>query len=511
MDIAQRAADVHDEFLRTDHLKSNLKGRSIKGGIVTLSAQAIKLASTILSTAILARLLTPSDFGLVAMITAVTGLLSSLKDAGLATPTIQRAEISHAQVSNLFWINVGVSAVFTLLVAAAAPLIVWLYRSPQLLPLTLALAVTFFIDGLSVQHLALLSRQMKFASLARIEVGALLFGQLAGIGCAAAGCGAWSLVAATLATSLCGMVLAWSTSRWRPQMPKRGSGTRPLVSFGASLTAANSLSYLVRNVDNFLIGRMYGATTVGLYSRAAALLRRPVDQLLGPVTAVVQPTLSRLQNEPERYRRTFMQLFEFIALVALPVTGAMAALARPVVLVLLGPKWEAAAVLFAAFSIVTLYSPLACSAFWIFESQGRGWDMFRSNSYLSTLAIISFVVGLPFGAAGVALSFSISGLLVRLPILFHIAGGKGPVTRKDLWLGFLRHLWLWPVVYFSTRCMLHFCPQLPPFLQILVAMPVGLACAAAFVLVYPPQRRVAARLWETVKSVIVARSAEARK
>ena len=509
MAASPSAFSPQDEFLRTEHLQKDLKGRSISGGVITLTAQGGKFALNILSTAILARLLLPADFGLVAMITTITGFLSVFKDAGLSMATVQREKISHAQVSNLFWLNAGISVVLSLLVLAAAPLIAWLYQTPQLTILTMGLSITFLLDGLAIQHQAILSRQMRFKDLARIDIGSMLMGLLVSVSMASAGWGAWSLVGGSVGTSLAGLCLTWGLSRWRPQMPLRSTGTRSLVSFGANLTAANCFTYFTRNADTFLIGRACGAEPLGLYTRATMLMRRPLDQLLGPITAVVMPMLSRLQNDPVRYRRTFLYLYEAIALIGLPITGLVLALARPIVLVLLGPKWEDAAVIFMGFSLAMPYAPLACAACWLFESQGRGREMLTSNSILSVLAIASFLIGIPWGALGVAISFSVSGMLIRLPILFYIAGGTGPVTRKDLWVSFAKNIVSWVVVFAVARGALYLCAGFAPILQLAICGTAGMAAAIGFALIYPPQRSVALRLWETLRAVIAARSLKA--
>ena len=498
--VAPAAADPQEEYLGTGHLKEDLEGRSISGGVVTVSAQALKVILTLVSTAILARLLSPAAFGMVAMITTVIGLLSVLKDAGLSMATVQREKISHAQVSNLFWLNAMISAVLGLAVVGSAPLISWLYRTPQLMGLTMALSVTFLLDGLTVQHMAILSRQMRFKDVAWVEVGSMLFGQAVGIFMALYGCGAWSLVGSVVGTSLCGLAMTWGLCRWRPRMWTPRTGTRSLVAFGASVAAANCLSYLTRSVDNLLIGRFYGAESVGLYSRAAILLRRPLDQLMGPVGSVVLPMLSRLQGEPERYRRTFLQIYESIALIGLPFTSLILVLARPIVLVLLGPGWESAAHIVAAFSVATLFTPLAVAAYWLFESQGRGKELLVTSLILSPLAVASFFAGLPWGAVGVAIAVSVSGMLIRLPILFHVAGRTGPVSRKDLWAGLARNLVSWVVVYVSVSLVLRCSGSFPPYVQLLICAPVGLGSAAVLAMCYPRQRRVALRLWVALQS-----------
>ena len=171
----------NQEHFNTDHLLHNLKGHTISSGAVTMSAQGVKFFLNLISTMILARLLSPRDFGLVAMVTTITGFLRVFKDAGLSIATVQRERITQAQVSNLFWINLAVSALSTFIVAASAPIIAQFYHNRSLFSVTLLLSTTFLKSGTTVQHQALLKRQMRFKALAVIEVGSMIVGVLVGI------------------------------------------------------------------------------------------------------------------------------------------------------------------------------------------------------------------------------------------------------------------------------------------------------------------------------------------
>jgi PST family polysaccharide transporter len=483
----------------------NLKGRTISGGFITTTAQSAKFALNLVYTMILARLLMPQDFGLVAMATTVTGFLRVFKDAGLSTATVQREGITHAQVSNLFWINIAVSAVISLTVVAAAPAIAWFYREPRLVSVTLLLSITFLLSGSAVQHQALLSRQMRFKLVALIEVASMLIGYLTGFLMALWGCGYWSLVGSILSMETAGLLLTWSASRWRPQFPARHSGTRPLLKFGANLTAGSFIYSLARGADGLLIGRYFGPDSVGLYSRAAVLLMRPMEQFLGPINAVFVPALSRLQTQPDRYRRTFLQVYEAIALTSFPATGLFFPLAHPLVLVVLGPKWEKAAVIFAGFTMVALYFPLANVSTWLFASQGRGRHWMIATSIVSFLTVASFAAGLPFGPAGVAIAYSVSCLLIQLPLLYYIAGRRGPVSTSDLWMGFLRHLPVWGVVCGATWLTRSLVVDFAPLTQLFVCAPAGLLTGFAFICIFTPSRRVAISLFSILRELKTAR------
>jgi len=497
----EKEEERNQQHIKTDHLLPNLKRHTISGGAVTMSAQAAKFALNLASTVILARLLTPRDFGLVAMVTAVTGFLATFRHAGLSTPTVQREHITHAQVSNLFWINLGVSGLCALILAALSPAIAWFYRDPRITYITLVLSTTFLIGGFRVQHLALLKRQMRFKAIALIEVGSMATGVLVGVVMALLHYRYWSLVGLSLATEIGAFLLTGSVSRWRPQLPSRGSGIGPLVAFGAHQTAGNFIFSLARGFDNLLIGRAYGPAAVGLYSRGAALVMRPMEQFLLPIDAVFLPTLSRLQSQPERYRSTFLRLYEAIAISVFFLSSLLLALALPLTLVLLGRKWEPASAIFAGFTFTAIQLPLSSAANWLLTSQGRGKDILRVTSIAAFLTLASFIVGLPFGPVGVAIAFSATGLLIRMPILYYIAGRRGPVSTSDLWTRFLRHLPLWVVMFVATWLTRATVADLHPLIQLLICAPVGLLVGVTFVCVSRAQRKVAIDMLDTVREL----------
>lgn len=492
----ENPADAH---LSTDHLMGNLRARTISSGIVTTFAQGIKFVLTMGSTVFLSRLLSPEDFGLIAMVMTTTGFLKVFKEAGLSVATVQSDKISHAQVSNLFWINILLSGVSTLLVAAASPALAWFYRDSRLIGITLALSTTFLLTGAAVQHLAILNRQMRFKAIAIVEVGGMLAAVIVGILMAKFHCGYWALVVFQITMPAVSLILVWLISKWRPQLPARNSGMRSLLRFGADLTASNFVTSLAAGVDSLLIGRYSGPDQVGLYSRGGALVRRPLDQMMTPISTVFVPVLSRINEQPDRYRRVFMQIYQVTALACFCFVGLCLPLSGPIIYVVLGAKWGAVAPIFASFTAIALFSPLAIFCCSLFESQGRGKDFLWANTAVSIISIASFVVGLPYGATGVALSYAISCVAVQLPVMHYFAGRTGPVTSSDLWLGFFRQLPVLIVVLSTTSAVLHFVASTySPFGQLIAGVSAGLLAGAAFAWVYSPARECIQGLWVIV-------------
>jgi PST family polysaccharide transporter len=322
-----------------------------------------------------------------------------------------------------------------------------------------------------------------------------------GIAMAAWRYGYWSLVGMQLATALAELVLTVWASGWRPGPPLRGSGTRPLLGFGASLTVADIFRRLAAGADTLLLGRFYGADAVGLYSRGALLLRPLVDMLV-PLECLFAPALSRLQNEPERYRRVFLQAYNAMAMLTFPCAGLGLALSQPLVLALLGAKWERASPIFACFSLAGLFLLLYHGAMWVLDTQARGKDIMTTAFVLSLATVASVAAGLPFGPVGVALAFSCTGLLVRLPLVYYVVGRREPVSTGDLWRVFFRYLPNWAVVLAVTSLARDALFRSSPVVQLCLCVPLGFVAAAAVTSGVPAQRREALRLAATLSRAL---------
>ena len=503
--VASRATSAYEQHFAIDHLLPNLKQRTVSSGFVTAAAQGAQFFLNLAYIMVLARLLAPQEFGLVAMVTTVMGFLRIFQDAGLSTATVQRQKITHAQVSNLFWVNVAVGGATTLLLDVSAPAIAQFYREPRLVGITLVLSITFLLASSTVQHVALLNRQMRFKVIAVIDVISMVVGYLTGICMALWNYGYWALVVASVTQVAIKLVLAWSVLLWRPQLPSRDTHTRHMLKFGANLTAGALIYSLARSADSLLIGRFFGAAAVGLYSRGSILLMRPLEQLILPIYAVLIPALSRLQGQPDRYRRIFLEVFEGIALMGFLFAGPFLALSSPVTLAVLGPKWEAAAEIFAGFTMAALVYPLITASLWLFSSQGRGKDWVVTSAIISSVSLCAFLVGLRFGPAGVAISYSASCVLIQLPVVYCIAGRQGPVGSKDLWIGCLRHLPVWAIVCGTAFLTRTFVLNANPWTQLVLCGPVALLAGVAYIAVSTPSRRVAMNLFSIIRDLKYSR------
>jgi PST family polysaccharide transporter len=430
---SQFACKDENRHFSTDHLKNDLGGRSARGGVVTLTAQVLKFLLSTATAIILARLLMPEDYGLIGMVAIIVGFLGMFQYLGLSSATVRWAELSHQQVSTLFWVNVGLSATIMLLTIASAPLLAWFYKEPRLIGITCGYALTILITGFSIQHEALLMRGMRFGVTALIEVTAMATGLCVAIVAAWYGAGYWALVINQLVLALVTGIGAWTACKWRPGLPGRGSGVRSMLSYGGNLTGYGVMTFFSRNVDNLLIGKFWGAYQLGIYSRAYQILLMPMAQINNPLMAVAVPALSRLTDSPARYRAAYLKLLEKIAMITMPGVVFMIASSDWLVLFLLGPQWKDTGRIFMLLGVAAVLQPSTRSALWLFTTQGRAREMFVWGIMSAVIAVLSILAGLPWGATGVAASYAVTDLCVSTPLMFWYVGRRGPVRAGDFY------------------------------------------------------------------------------
>ena len=417
-------------FFQTDEIEADLKGAAVRGGAATMAAQACKFTLKVGSTVVLARLLTPIDFGLIAMVAAITNVVGAFKNMGLSMATIQRPKINHAQISTLFWLNVLMSVAIMLVIAAIAPVISWFYGEPRLTWIMLVLAGVFIFGGLTVQHQALLRRQMRFAALAAIEISAMVVGIVIAIASAWHGAGYWALVFMQLAAGITTTVGVWLMCDWRPLPPGRHSGVRSMLTFGGNLTGSSVLNHFTRNLDNVLIGWQWGAQQLGLYAQAYQLLLLPVQQL-APISKVAISTLSRLQADPKRYRTYYLKGVLLCATIGMPIVAFLFVAADKVILTVLGPQWTDSVTIFQVLAPAAFIGTFNVATTWVFISLGRTDRLFRWALIGSSVTALSFIIGIHWGAIGVAAAYSISRPVMRIPGIIYCYRGT-PLRLKDL-------------------------------------------------------------------------------
>lgn len=397
---------------------ANLQVRTLQGGGIVLGMQLAQQVLRLGTTMILARLISPYDYGLLGMVFTITTFMGVFADLGLSQATVQRTELSYAQISNLFWVNLGFGAFLAALTATSSRLVAWFYQEPELRSLTLWLSLGFLLNAAGTQHRALLSRKMQFGRLAVAQLGGFLLGAGAGIGWAARGWGAYSLVGQILVETSTTTLGVWLLTLWWPGLPSRHSKLADLLRFGGYLSGFNILNYFARNLDNILIGRFWGPNELGFYTRAYSLMTFPITLISEPMGRVMIPALSKLQHEPARYTQVYQRAMKLLALISFPLGAFLAVMAEEIIAVVYGSQWHKAVPIFRILCLASMVQAWCNSMGWLYLSTGKSHEMFKWGAVGSTAIALGLLPCIWWGALGAAVGYVVVMLGFMVPAGF---------------------------------------------------------------------------------------------
>ncbi|WP_454829799.1 lipopolysaccharide biosynthesis protein [Pseudoxanthomonas wuyuanensis] len=408
------------EEKRPPPAERSLAARAASGAAVTMGAQLAKVAVQFGGIVLLARLLSPRDYGLVAMVMAIVGVGEILRDFGLSAAAVQAPLLSREQRDNLFWINTLFGSALGLAVYLGAGAIAALYKEPELRVITQVLALTFVFNGITTQFRAHLNRDMRFGRLASADVIGQVAGLAAAVAAALAGAGYWALVIQQLVQGIVILLLMVMATRWLPGLPHRGAQMGGLLNFGWALMATQLLAYASTNIGQVVIGQRLGSVALGQFNRAFALVTMPLNQINAPATSVALPTLSRLRGEPARYNAFLLrgQTVMVHFMVALFAVGC--ALAEPLILLVLGRQWQPAIPIFRILAIGGIFQMAAYAAYWVFLSKGLTGAQLRYAIVSRSFLIACIVTGSYWGVLGVASGYAVGTALLWPSVLWWI-------------------------------------------------------------------------------------------
>ena len=445
-----------EQYAQANTSDADLKRRSLQSGLVTFAAQPIKLVIGIAATAILARLVTPADFGLLAMVTPLLALVDSLSNLGLETATVQQQNLSHRQTNDAFWLSLKFNLLVISLMVAMGPVLAWFYGQKGLSAITFAMAVGAFSICLSFQHQALLKRQMRFNLLMTIEVVAIAIATLCAILAAWQGLGYWALVLQIVVMQVVQGVAYWLTCDWRPSWHDRSKQPQnrfkkrsddrleenadhsisTMFSYGANLTGFRFLTRIGMQTDRILVGYISGATALGFYDVAYRWAYFPFIQIYSPLFDVVISSLSRAYAEPLTYRRychwSLMSLFAL----CLPALAFLYVTAKDILLILLGEQWLSAIPLFRLLLIAMFVGTMYRVTKWLYISSGQTQRQLRWAFIHTPVMIASVAIGARSGAHGIAMGYMLGMCVLTYPSVAYCLQGL-PLTMAD----FLATVW----------------------------------------------------------------------
>ncbi len=390
-----------------------IRSRVLRGIGWKVGSQVVLQLSRVVVGVILARLLTPSDYGIAAMVLVFSGLVLIFSDLGLGSALVQRAELSERDRSTVFWTSLGAGLLFTILgILASGPLAAF-YGQPEVKPLFMVLSLGFAVTSLATIQTALLTREMNFRALEiRKMVGALI-GAVVGITLAAKGYGPWAIVAQQTAVIFTSTALLWAFLPWRPRFMFSRESLVDLGGFGARVFGTRTLFFLNRNIDNLLIGRFIGSAALGAYSVSYNVMLVPFDQIAGPIQDVLFPAFSRMQDDAERIGAAWLRVNRLVGTISIPSLLGLIIVAPEFVHVVLGGRWAAAVPVLQILCWVGLLQSLQRLNSSILLARDRTAELFRYSVVVLCASLIAFAVGLHWGIVGVAAGYAISSTLVE--------------------------------------------------------------------------------------------------
>lgn len=368
---------------------------------------------------VLARLLFPADFGLVASVYIITGLTVIFFDMGMSQALVHRRELDDRVMSTAFWFNAVGGLVFVGLLTLLGPFVADFFDDDRLRWIT-PLAGLSFALSLAVVHSALLQRDLRFKPLAITEIGAGLVNHSATVTAAAFGMGPWALLVGPPLQSLVITGVLWRLTGWRPRLQFSRRDLRSLWAFSGGMLGFGVVNYAGRNVDNLLIGRFIGATGLGLYNRAYNLMLLPLQQVGGVLGRVMFPALTEMGDDLARVRAAYRRALRLMSFLTIPLLVGMAATAPALVAVLWGDRWEGTVPLLQLLTLAGLPQALSSSEGWLYQSQGRTTLMFGMGLVSTLGTVVAITVGLQFGVVGVATGVLV-GAYVVLPVNLFVA------------------------------------------------------------------------------------------
>jgi O-antigen/teichoic acid export membrane protein len=398
-----------------------LAHQTLKGMAWLFGARLWSLLLSLTITAVLARLLQPTDYGLLGMTVVFTGFLALLSDFGMGAAIVQKQDLSFEELSSIFWFNLVIGIALVALVLAISPWVARFYSEPKLVLIMDALSVNFLFTSLAVVPSALFQKSFRFDLITKVNAVTSLIGGCAGIAAAFLGWGVWALVTQSLGTSLFWLAAIWIMSGWRPGTLFSWTAIRSFWSFSLNLLGFQAVNYFARNTDYLLIGRLLGPNALGVYTLAYNLMMYPIHNLTLVIQQGIFPALARLQGDSDRLAAAYIKSCHYQGFITIPLMVGLALTAPEVVLTLYGPRWTEATSVVQVLSWVATFQPFISLAGTVVIARGLAGWYFKWTLIVTPIMILSFAIGLQWGIVGVAVCYLIAQIavgLIGMPILF---------------------------------------------------------------------------------------------
>jgi PST family polysaccharide transporter len=387
-----------------------------KGTFWTAVGSYSRYLFSFIVSAILARLLTANDFGVVSMVMVYTGFVDLLAEFGISATVVQKRYLDRRGLSTVFWLAAFIGVTLTGISILLAPVIESFFDFAGLRVVVQVMSVNLLLVSLATVPQGLMQQKLGFKQLAILEIISTILSGIVGITLAFQGWGYWALVIQGISTKAFTLIGYFIFTRWLPLFALQMDTIRDIVSFSGNLLGFRMINYWSRNADNLIIGRTLGSTQLGFYNQAYTLMMYPIRILTSVINPSIQPVFATAQDEPQKIAPTYLLLLEMIALITFPMGIFLRIFAGPVILVLWGNQWEASIPVFEVLAFLTMVQPILATSGSVFIARNKARLLFRLGTLTSVIIIAGIAIGSLFGIVGVATGYAIAYLLLATPL-----------------------------------------------------------------------------------------------
>lgn len=433
-------------------MEGSLKNKAVKGvfwsSIERFSVQGIQFLVMI----IMARLLTPKDYGLVGMLTIFIAIAQSLIDSGFSQALIRKQNRSETDNSTVFYFNIAVGFLLYLIFFAIAPWVADFYETPELCTLMRVISLSVIFNSLAVVQRALLTVNINFKTQAKASLSAAIVSGIIGISMAYYGFSYWSIAAQQLVNLGLNTLLLWVFTKWRPKAVYSWKSFKELFAFGSKLLASGLLDVVYRNMYLLVIGKVFSVSSLGYYTRAHQFAEFPSSNLTGIMQRVTYPVLCQIQNDDQRLAQIYRRFLRVSAFIIFPLLVGLSAVAEPFVIILLKEQWLFAAILLQIICFSMMWYPIHAINLNLLQVKGRSDLFLKLEIIKKTIAVIVLCITIPMGLIAMCIGQICTSLISLIINTYYTRKliNVGAIKQiRDLMPTLLLSLSMWVIVYYS--------------------------------------------------------------
>jgi PST family polysaccharide transporter len=404
--------------------------RARKGPRYLLLSRVAVLGLTMLSTITVARLVSPGQYGLAVMALVVLAFAQTFRDIGVTQAVLRKGYVSPSEMNLIFWVTVASTSVISVAILAAAPTLASFFDEPSVASLMWVAVAGFFISGATLQHRALLERELRFAVVASSDVAAALASLATAVTLALLWRNAWAIVISSVVQAVTAGIIVVVMSGWRPSRPRKDPNLWDLLKFGANSTVYSTSVLASNQAASVIIGHGMGSAALGQYNRAQMLYAMPASNIVQPFARATMPLLLRLRSTPDQYRLAYAALVRRLCVFLMPMGVTLAFAAVPFAAVLLGPRWHSAGLALTALAPSLAFMGLSFAVNDVLVTQNRAHALRNLGLIEAVVRIGAVYIGAQFGLVQTAIAFTVATFLVTLARIF-VAGSIPPVSVGD--------------------------------------------------------------------------------